>query len=160
MTTDEIGPWSQRVKDFENQWFEDMDKGVTDTYAYRYFDDTGRLLYVGQTANPKRRDSAHKSRAAWFPLVATRELRGPMTKARALAEEFMALNLEDPIYNHQTSNGYTGPGSDQWAQAMSDKFRELMFTEPEIWEVESAILARRMTEFFAAHDVALPALSA
>lgn len=143
-----LTPWGEVTKRHENDWFAAVDEGIADTHVYRYFDETRRLLYVGQTTNPKARDAAHRNRASWFPLVATRELRGPMTKARALFEEFLAIALENPTYNLHARNGHTGPGSDRWAQRMSDLFQVEARANSAVYRAEMEWAAQRMNEFF------------
>lgn len=138
-------PWAAIAQAHEEQWFKDAEKGIRDTYVYRYYDADDALLYVGQTGNPARRHSSHRSNAAWFDLVARRELRGPVTKAWALMEEFVALGVESPRYNAQARNGHAGPGSDHWAEAMAVAYRELLNSDAAFCEAQQSWLAGRLS---------------
>jgi len=130
------GPFKRHMDDLAATWFDDAEKGIKDTYVYRYFDADGRLLYVGQTADPERRHKSHKSRASWFPAVARREVQGPLAKQLALCVEFAAIRLEGPSYNRHQENGYIGPGSRSWD----------LFSSSELDRLEAEQSGYRMAE--------------
>jgi len=142
-------PWGQRIKALEDEWFAQAERGIKDTHVYRYFDEAGTLLYVGQTGNPDRRHNGHRSKSEWFPLIARREVRGPVTKAWALFEEYVALGLEHPRYNNMRRNGHAGPGSDHWDRFLASEYRRLMDSEPELNDAHMGWLADRLDSIFA-----------
>ena len=81
----------------------DPDKGTYDlrgpSCLYRYFDDDGRLLYVGIAKDPDKRRREHAKLSAWFPLAANRTLEWFDDRDSALAAERAAIRSESPIHN-------------------------------------------------------------
>lgn len=77
------------------------------TALYRYFDADGRLLYLGITNDPSRRDQAHKSKSkyTWYPLAASREVKWYATRSEAEAAETAALAAEQPPWNTKGTAG-------------------------------------------------------
>jgi hypothetical protein len=68
--------------------------------VYRYFDATGRLLYVGKTSNATGERKAHTKRAWWIavdPLRTTIEWFD--SDKAALDAEDVAIKTERPLYN-------------------------------------------------------------
>lgn len=71
---------------------------VTD--LYRFFDASGRLLYVGISLHAAQRASQHRAEKAWWPKVARMEVeRVDGDRSDALAAELAAIQTERPIYN-------------------------------------------------------------
>lgn len=68
-------------------------------YVYRLFDESGRLLYVGMTYDPRSRRLAHKSDKPWWDEVASWRLTIYPNRAHALRVEARAILTEDPAYN-------------------------------------------------------------
>lgn len=68
--------------------------------VYRFFDRSGRLLYVGKALDPRARQKQHERRA-WWPDVDT--LRTTHTvydsERAALDAEDVAIRDENPLYN-------------------------------------------------------------
>lgn len=77
---------------------------MPDSYAlptatlYRYYDESGRLLYVGITGRGHKRTSAHGRGAWWWPLVARAEFFHADTWNVRLAER-LAIWTERPLGN-------------------------------------------------------------
>lgn len=72
------------------------------TYVYRFYDDAGRLLYVGITNDIKRRYKEHLQKP-WARDIEVRLHVLMPTRAEALAVEAAAIKFEQPLYNeHQT----------------------------------------------------------
>ncbi|QQM45155.1 GIY-YIG nuclease family protein [Streptomyces liliifuscus] len=74
------------------------------TLLYRFFDDEGRLLYVGITNNPQNRwaDHAHKARInenVWWHLVRVVHTEWCDTRGEAEAAEITAIRHERPLHN-------------------------------------------------------------
>lgn len=71
---------------------------------YRVFDDTGRLIYVGQTVDIDRRISEHRSQAWWWRLLAHEvRVESQPDVQSAKAAEKVAIQEECPAFN---SMGY------------------------------------------------------
>ena len=68
-------------------------------FVYRAFAADGALLYVGCTMDPKRRRYEHKLSSAWFPLMASVRLTGPLDEVTAKRLEKDAIRTEGPRYN-------------------------------------------------------------
>lgn len=68
-------------------------------WLYRVFDAQDRLLYVGQTRDPKVRFSHHNSQSKWFPDACrtTTELFGSRDLVRKA--EILAITTESPLHN-------------------------------------------------------------
>ncbi|MET8506787.1 GntR family transcriptional regulator [Streptomyces sp. NPDC004787] len=68
---------------------------------YRYFDAERKLLYLGVTSDPARRDREHRRNAAdlWYPLVAGRGVDWYDTREEAEAAERRAIREEKPRFN-------------------------------------------------------------
>jgi hypothetical protein len=65
---------------------------------YRYYDDSGRLLYVGITGTGLARSHGHASTAAWWLHAAAAKLQhGPADSI--LVAERLAILVERPMYN-------------------------------------------------------------
>jgi hypothetical protein len=77
------------------------DDTSTPTSVYRYYDDLGRLLYVGVTARGHSRATEHARSKPWWPLVARAEIEHFSTRDRALDEERYLIGYHQPPYNTQ-----------------------------------------------------------
>lgn len=66
---------------------------------YRFFDQTGALLYVGITNNPGRRWSQHQGDKPWWHDVARIEMEPHPDRPTVLAAERAAIAAERPRYN-------------------------------------------------------------
>jgi hypothetical protein len=69
------------------------------TAVYRFFDKSGRLLYVGITHDTKVRFAAHAKDKTWWPAVSTREIVWCPTRRDAECEEVHAIATENPEHN-------------------------------------------------------------
>ena len=69
-----------------------------ENFVYRYFDRTGRLLYVGVTNEPENRHRGHR-RKSWFSAIARKTVDAYPTRSAALAAEREALRTESPLHN-------------------------------------------------------------
>jgi hypothetical protein len=76
-----------------------MDKSIQKTTLYRYFDDAGRLLYVGITKNQFGRLEAHSKTQPWWTEVATANFVHLSTREIALESETFVIGTEFPKYN-------------------------------------------------------------
>lgn len=68
---------------------------------YRFYSDTGQLLYVGRTINPGQRFTDHARTKTWWP-----DVRGITTETypdatQLAAAERRAIDIERPLYNIQ-----------------------------------------------------------
>jgi hypothetical protein len=66
---------------------------------YRYFDDAGRLLYVGISNSAFARAHAHRRRSSWWVSATSMTIEHHPTRERALAAEARAIQTERPIWN-------------------------------------------------------------
>lgn len=71
------------------------------TDLYRYFDQSGRLLYVGISLSAVARASQHKVTAHWWGRVARMERQSFPSRAAARAAEKAAIAAEMPVENVQ-----------------------------------------------------------
>ena len=69
------------------------------TSLYRYFDDLGRLLYVGITARSSTRLLQHAAQSDWWPLVRRSTIEHFPNRASAIATELRVIREESPLYN-------------------------------------------------------------
>lgn len=69
------------------------------TALYRFFDDSGDLLYVGISMNPAARWSQHRQDKPWWCEVATVTIEAHSSPAVAEAAERVAIRSELPRYN-------------------------------------------------------------
>jgi predicted GIY-YIG superfamily endonuclease len=80
------------------------------TVVYRFFDRTGRLLYVGITYDPAERWKHHAAKTRWWRDAADNTLEWYGTRAEAERAEQVAIRYEKPLYNKAGSaNAYQGP---------------------------------------------------
>jgi len=68
---------------------------------YRFFDQHGALLYVGQTTNLPTRTTWHRTQSPWYPTAASMTFVDFETRTEALAAEAEAIATERPIHNLQ-----------------------------------------------------------
>ena len=68
-------------------------------YLYRAYDAGGALLYVGQSAEPIQRRSAHFGRSEWAEDAREWRITGPFPADQILALEAEAITAERPFYN-------------------------------------------------------------
>jgi len=66
---------------------------------YRFFAQDGRLLYVGQTADPGKRFTRHSVSHAWWRAVNAIVLEHYTTPSLAKQAERLAIENEQPYYN-------------------------------------------------------------
>ncbi|MFI5867676.1 GIY-YIG nuclease family protein [Streptomyces sp. NPDC051546] len=69
------------------------------TALYRLFGASGRLLYVGVTANPQSRWRTHAAESPWWNEVCLREIEWLPTRADALIQEAAEIAARRPGYN-------------------------------------------------------------
>lgn len=67
--------------------------------VYRFYDATGRLLYVGCTKDFANRERAHRAGSSWFADVAHVAVTSFADQSDALDEELRALREESPLHN-------------------------------------------------------------
>lgn len=70
-------------------------------YLYRFFDDAGRLLYVGESIDPLSRASSHRQTAPWFWRVAALHIIVLDSRDDALRAEAAAIKSELPMFNRK-----------------------------------------------------------
>lgn len=66
---------------------------------YRFFDATGRLLYIGITFNLASRFPSHSDDKPWWSQVDTIRVEGYADRSAVLAAEKAAIKAERPLYN-------------------------------------------------------------
>lgn len=66
---------------------------------YRFYSDSGQLLYVGITNNPGARFSQHQADKPWWHDVAGISVEKHETRQDALAAEARAIEVERPLHN-------------------------------------------------------------
>lgn len=86
---------------------------------YRFYDDSGQLLYVGITANPGQRWTQHAHAKPWWHHVATVTLEQHPNREAVLAAERTAIITEQPRHNvvharHTRQNATAGHPLDDY----------------------------------------------
>jgi len=66
---------------------------------YRFYGDTGQLLYIGITNDPGRRFSQHSATKTWWRAVRGISLDWHSSRQDALAAETRAIEVERPLMN-------------------------------------------------------------
>ena len=66
---------------------------------YRYFDESDRLLYVGISKTPEKRDREHSTLSEWHQFANRRTVEWHNSRDAALAAERAAIRDESPIFN-------------------------------------------------------------
>ncbi len=77
---------------------------------YRFYAEDGKLLYVGQTANPGSRLAQHSAKKSWWRAVAKITLEHYTTSLLVKEAERRAIEREQPYYNNHFSTGEHGDG--------------------------------------------------
>lgn len=68
--------------------------------VYRVFDETGRLIYVGQSIKVPHRLAEHRSQSWWYRLLAAKvRVELHPTQDAAKAAEKIAIQEERPVFN-------------------------------------------------------------
>jgi predicted GIY-YIG superfamily endonuclease len=79
---------------------------MNDTTAlYRYFDESGNLLYVGISVAAVRRLEQHKNTKHWFKKLGKIEVENYSTREAALEAEKKAIKAERPKFNKVHNQG-------------------------------------------------------
>jgi hypothetical protein len=71
------------------------------TALYRYFDDDGRLLYIGITGNHWLRTLNHAVKSGWMELAVSSTIARYPSRREALEAEYAAIRGERPLFNWQ-----------------------------------------------------------
>lgn len=66
---------------------------------YRFYDETGKLLYVGISVNPGARFAQHRSDKPWWAQIVDIKVQPMPSRGAALAAEREAIKNERPSYN-------------------------------------------------------------
>lgn len=66
---------------------------------YRYFDECDRLLYVGITKTPEKRDADHAKLSEWHQFAKRRTVEWHDSRDDALTAERAAIKGEQPVFN-------------------------------------------------------------
>jgi hypothetical protein len=76
------------------------------TELYRYFGESGELLYIGISRNSVVRSIQHSEKSHWFDDAVNMTIERLETREDAIAAERVAIQEERPIYNqvHNRSN--------------------------------------------------------
>lgn len=69
------------------------------TTLYRFFDEEGRLLYVGVSTSAPNRMKQHRATKPWFTQVASATFSHLPTRNAALEAEAVAIRTEKPLMN-------------------------------------------------------------
>lgn len=72
---------------------------------YRFFDADGRLLYVGISKDPDKRERAHALRSPWHPHAKSRTIEWHESREAALDAERAAIHEEAPLFNRLGARG-------------------------------------------------------
>lgn len=77
---------------------------------YRFFDEDGKLLYVGRTMDPAKRLAKHRLLKPFWLHTARIEMQRYSDAAALAAAETEAIRSEEPLYNvHHNGNGKRSP---------------------------------------------------
>lgn len=71
------------------------------TALYRFYAEDGELLYIGITANPKKRLAEHAASKPWWTSVARHDIAWFDNRASAASAEREAIASEGPLHNSQ-----------------------------------------------------------
>ncbi len=71
--------------------------------VYRFYDERGKLLYVGVTSRGMNRFSEHGQMKKWWPRVRTTKVEHFATYQEALRAERTAIRSEAPVHNIQNN---------------------------------------------------------
>lgn len=80
-------------------------------YVYALYNVDGEIVYIGSTANPKRRLQEHQSIAPWWHKVAGYKTFRVGSVAEARRRESAAINAVRPAFNKALSNGLSLHGA-------------------------------------------------
>lgn len=69
------------------------------TALYRYWDEDGKLLYVGITGDLSQREEGHIRRSSWMELAAKSSVARFSSREEAEDAELEAIRLERPLFN-------------------------------------------------------------
>lgn len=69
------------------------------TVLYRFYTDTGQLLYVGITMDPAKRFKSHRGKKDWWSDVAGITLEHYETRSELENAERRAIQVEHPLHN-------------------------------------------------------------
>lgn len=72
--------------------------------VYRFFDTTGRLLYVGSTGDVYTRFRRHAAEALWWSFAASNRVERFAAITEARAAEAVAIRTEHPLHNKLLRN--------------------------------------------------------
>ncbi|OBS01887.1 hypothetical protein A9W98_18060 [Mycobacterium gordonae] len=72
---------------------------------YRFYSQTGQLLYVGITNDPHQRFAAHGIEKPWWPRVADIKIERLNSREELAAAELEAIRTENPRYNKAHASG-------------------------------------------------------
>lgn len=98
---------------------------------YRHFDADGDCLWVGQSANPMARMSAHASASKWFRSVATISIEWLPDRDTAIREETSEIARLNPKHNVATQPGVRrhkwekGGPLEEWRISEGVKLRDI-----------------------------------
>lgn len=71
---------------------------------YRFYGETGQLLYAGISNDPGRRFGQHGATKSWWPTVRGITLEWYSSRRDALAAEARVIEVERPLFNVQRPN--------------------------------------------------------
>lgn len=75
----------------------------TPTALYKYFDDAGRLLYIGITGDLANREQGHIGSSRWMELTASSTVQRYPSREDALKVEREAIEAEHPVSTASTT---------------------------------------------------------
>lgn len=81
--------------------FESPGRTVAKLALYRFYNDSGQLLYVGITNDPPRRMGQHAKDKEWWAQVRGMTVDWYPDRPSVLAAEKRAINVENPLHNIQ-----------------------------------------------------------
>lgn len=95
------------------------------TALYRLYDDAGRLLYVGISANPEKRWKGHEVYSCrWWDQVTRKVIEWHDTREFAMAHEYLAILKEKPHHNRRRTPPNTWTWSSKDASDLLDHLPE------------------------------------
>ena len=87
--------------------------------VYRFLDEFGNILYIGQTRNLKRRVSQHKRKSPFYDETSKFEICKCVSEVDMLVYETLLINHYKPLHNthvYEGKSSYTVPVLD-WVES-------------------------------------------
>lgn len=129
---------------------------------YRFYNDSGQLLYVGITNDPARRLGEHADSKSWWPTVRGITIDWYDTRAMVTAAEKRAIRVENPLYNVQHKpdiprlgnyiDGMSSPDIDLY-EDIAGHYREIFRGTESQWAVFSKGLQKAIRDGYSRPEI-------